>query len=103
MALNLRALFLRGRNVLAAIATVTPIRSDDALVVLFDAAIDDAELLGFIRQAEEDHDAGRLSLSTSPPVALQESAQALERRGVDWARLIEMLPSIIALIKSLRG
>lgn len=101
--MSLRDLFARAKSVLASIAPITPIKSDDALVVLIDAALADAELLGFFRQAENDHDDGKLSLTATPPVALQATVESLSAKGIDWAKLIEMLPAVIALIKSLRG
>lgn len=90
----------RVRAFLAAIAPVTPIKTDDALVVTIDAIRFDAEFLGWFKKKVDDSAAGTLSLESSPPVALQ---VVLEQRRIDWAKLLEMLPVLIQLVGIFRG
>jgi len=97
---DLRSILVQVRNAVAALAPYTQIKSDDALVVGIDAALHDAAMFGFLDQAVADSEAGKLSLVSTPPVALQ---PVVEQLKIDWAAFLEALPTILALIKSLRG
>lgn len=97
---DLRPVLIQVRNAVAALAPYTQIKSDDALVVAIDAALHDAAMFGFLEAAVKDDDAGKLSLTTTPPVALQ---PVIEEMKIDWSAFLAALPTIIALVKSLRG
>lgn len=99
-AFDLRPILIQVRNAVAAIAPYTEIKSDDALVVGIDAALHDAAMFGFLQQSVADDDAGKLSVTTTPPVAVQ---PIVEEMKIDWAAFLQALPTIISLIKALRG
>lgn len=84
---------------LAAIAPLTPIKSDDALVVLLKAIQADAELLGYVEAKADADAAGTLQIEGEPPVALQ---LALERQGLKWADFAAALPVILEIIRLAR-
>ena len=98
--LTLRYWLVKARDLLAMVAPVTPLKSDDAIVVVMTALIEDAELFGFFERAVEAEESGKLSLVGIPPVALQ---AALQARNINWGQLITFLPTIIEVIRSLRG
>lgn len=97
---TLRYWLVKARDLLAMIAPVTPLKSDDAIVVVMTALIEDAELFGFFENAVEAEESGRLSLAGEPPVAIQ---AALQARKINWAQVLAFLPTIIEVIRSLRG
>ena len=97
---TLRYWLIKARDLLAMVAPVTPLKSDDAIVHVMTALIEDAELFGFFEKAVDDEDSGKLSLVGIPPVALQ---AALQARNIDWQKLLTYLPTIIEIIRSLRG
>lgn len=96
MSFDLRAALTKLRNVLAAVAPITPLKTDDELVVFIDAILADAELFGFVAKKVDDHNSGTLQLTAAPPSNV---AQALERHKIDWARLVELLPTLITVVK----
>lgn len=97
---TLRYWLIKARDLLAMVAPVTPLKSDDAIAHVMTALIEDAELFGFFEKAVDDEDSGKLSLVGIPPVALQ---AALQARNIDWQKLLTYLPTIIEIIRSLRG
>lgn len=98
--MSIRALLEKARSFLAAIAPITPLKTDDELPGLIDAILADASLLGWFEAKVAASDAGVLSLESTPPVALQ---VVLEQRKINWSRLIELLPAIIQVIGVLKG
>ena len=98
--MSIRLALEKARSFLAALAPITPIKSDDALVVVIDALLADAGLFGWFEGKVADNVGGVLSLESTPPIALQVT---LEARKIDWAKLIEMVPTIISLLKLFRG
>lgn len=98
MKFDLRALLLKARNVIAAIAPVTPMKMDDELPALIDAFLSDAELMGWLEVQHVGHVPGRVSLPLKPPVAVQ---AALERRKINLAKLPELLSAIFAIVNAL--
>lgn len=93
--MEFRAILTKIRSLLAMLAPVTPIKLDDALVVLIDAALADANVFGWLK-AKAEQPAGTLSLEAEPPVALQ---QTLELRGLKWGQVLAMLPQILEIIR----
>jgi hypothetical protein len=88
------------RAFLVAAAPLTPIKSDDAAIVVIDALLHDGRLFGWFGTKVAEDDNGVLSLESTPPVALQ---VVLEQRQIDWAKLLEFLPTIITLVRMFRG
>jgi hypothetical protein len=98
--LNLVQVLTKARGVLAAVAPLTPIKSDDAFLALLDAVLEDAELFGYVHQKVNDEADGKLSLESTPPVAIQ---GALEQRGIAFKQLLDAIPVIISLWKLFRA
>lgn len=98
--MSLRSLLVKARAFIAAIAPVTPLKTDDELPGLIDALLADAALFGWFEDKVAASDSGVLSIESTPPVALQ---MVLEQRKVNWSRLIELLPAIIQVISVLKG
>lgn len=99
MAFDLRLLLTKARAVLSRLAPITPIKTDDALVVLIDAALEDATVFGWLK-AKAEQPEGTLNLEADPPVALQ---GALELRGLQWTSVVEVAPHLIAILRILGG
>lgn len=98
--INLKYLLVKARDILALVAPVTPLKTDDAIVAVMTALIEDATLFGYFEKAVDAEDSGKLSLVGEPPVALQ---TALEDRKLDWGKLLTYLPTIIEIIRAMRG
>lgn len=99
--LNLVQVLTKARGVLAAVAPITPLKSDDALVTLLDAILADATLFGWVENKVINAPAdGALSLEASPPVAIQ---AALEAKKIPWQQLVDALPVIIQIWRMFRG
>lgn len=98
--LNLVQVLTKARGVLAAVAGITPIKTDDAFVALLDAFLADATLLGWLETKVQQSDDGTLSLESTPPVAIQE---ALERHRLTFPQVLEAIPVIIQLWRMFRG
>jgi hypothetical protein len=94
---NIRPALEHARDFLAGIAPITPIKLDDALVVLIDACLSDAEMFGWLQTEYTNHTAGgyRTTLATTPPAALRAS---LEKANLPWAQIVQLLPVIFDLI-----
>lgn len=86
------------RDLLATIAPATSIKTDDALVVMIDAGIQDAALLGFIQRADEDSQEGIAIARAAGP----ELQRALDARGIDLQTFLAALPTILALVQQFR-
>lgn len=84
----------------AVIAPMTPIKTDDELPALIDAIRSDAILFGWLEAKVAADEAGVLQMEAGPS---EEMTLALNARGIDWAKLIQYLPAIIAIVKTLRG
>lgn len=97
---TIRYWLTKARDMLAAVAPITPLKTDDAIVVVMTALLEDGELFKFFDAAVDSEDSGKLSLVGEPPVALQ---AALEARKIDWQKLITFLPTIIEIVRMLRG
>lgn len=97
---TIRYWLVKARDLLAMIAPVTPLKTDDAIVQVMTAIIEDAELFKFFEASVDAEESGKLSLVGVPPVALQ---AALQARNIDWQKLITFLPTIIELVRTLRG
>lgn len=100
LSFDLRSILTRARDITAIFASHTSTKLDDALLVVLDAILADGTLFGWFESTVEADESGTLSVMTDAPVALQ---GALQARGIDWAKLVELLPVILSLIKSLRG
>lgn len=98
--LDLRSILTKVRNFLAAIAPLTPIKTDDSLVAVLDAVLVDADLFGWLSAKVDQSASGVLSLETDPPVALQ---VVLEQRSINWQQLLSALPVIIEFVRMFRG
>lgn len=92
---DLRTALARARAGLAALAPLTPLKSDDALVALIDAIIADAALFSFVERKVAARQDGTLSIEGAPPVALQ---AALELRGITWQQVLTYLPVLIEFL-----
>lgn len=97
---SLRDILAKVRSFLAVIAPMTPITLDDALIPVIDAILKDSDLFGWFSAKVDQHATGVLSLETDPPVALQAS---LERHGIKWAKLLDMLPAILEIVRMFKG
>jgi hypothetical protein len=96
--IDLRSALTKIRSFLAALAPVTPIKLDDAFVVLIDAALFDASIFGWLETKAQQPD-GTLSLEGEPPTALR---LALEMRGLNWGIVLASLPTLIQLIRDMQ-
>lgn len=97
---TIRYWLVKARDLLAAVAPITPLKTDDAIVKVMTAILEDAELFKFFDASVDAEDSGKLSLVGTPPVAIQESLQA---RNIPWDKLVTFLPTIIELVRMLRG
>lgn len=100
MSLDLRTILLRVRSFIAAIAPVTPLKTDDELPGLIDAVLADATLFGWLETKVQADADGVLQIETDPPVALQLS---LEAQALKWDRLLALLPVLLEIVRVFRG
>lgn len=98
--LDLRSALTKARGFFAAIAPITPIKTDDELPGLIDAILADAALFGWLERKTDEDLSGTLALETDPPVALQ---VVLEERALKWDRVMALLPILLELVRVLRG
>ena len=88
--------------VLAVLAEQTATQVDDELVDVL-RAIDEEGLLGSWFKGRMDADAtpeGTLRLMADPPAEITEAFKA---RGIDFQRVLELLPVIITIVRTLAG
>ena len=98
MRIDFRSALTRLRGMLAALAPITPLKLDDAFVVLIDAALADAAVFGWL-QAKAEQPEGTLSLEGEPPVALQ---AAMQLRGINWGTVLSSVPILIQILRDLQ-
>lgn len=93
-------LLVKSLAFLKTLAALTAITVDDEIVALLEAIADSPALLDWLKGKIDADAAGVLSIETDPPQALVEE---IGKRKIDWAKLIEKLPALIALVKALSG
>lgn len=98
--MDLRSILAKVRSFLFHLAPVTPIKTDDALVVMIDALLSDATLFGWFEAKVDADDSGVLSMQVGPPEAV---SLALSARSIDWSQLVALLPTLLAIVKLFRG
>jgi hypothetical protein len=94
---TIRIALKKVRDFLSYVAPITPIKTDDALVVVIDALLADVLLFGWFTVKVAEDQAGKLSLEAAEPP--QELRGPLADRRIEWKKLIEMAPTIISLVK----
>lgn len=97
----MRALLLKALAVLKVLATLTATKVDDEIVGLLEMIAAEPSIIRWFEEAVLPADAaGILSVADAPPEAIRE---AVERRKIEWAKLLQHLPALIAIFKSLAG
>jgi hypothetical protein len=99
--LNIRTALTKARAVLVVVSPITPIKTDDALIVMIDAFLADADMMGWLKAkaAAPAPADGTLSLEAEPET-LQLS---LKRNNIDFGKVMAALPILLELIRMFRG
>ena len=95
----MRGLLIKALAVLKVLATLTATKLDDEIVALLEMIAAEPEIIRWIETLVQAEEAGAMmAASDEPPQAI---AAAIERRKIDWAKLLQHLPAIIAIFKTL--
>lgn len=85
------------------LAPLTPIKSDDALLVVIDAIMHDAELFGYTVGAFDAQPIEDGPVAPLPRAQFsEETLDGLKARGITVEQVLEYLPAIIQFLKLFR-
>jgi hypothetical protein len=102
LVMDILDILLKSLSFLKTLAALTATKVDDEIVELLQAIADSPALVDWLKgliESTSDNE-GVLSLIGEPSA---EVTEALRERKIDWARLIEKLPALIALLKAFSG
>lgn len=100
MTLDFKAILAKIIPLVAFVAPLTPTTIDDEALKLLRALDASPALLDWFKGKFAQDQAGVLSIETDPPEPLVEE---LRLRDLDWGKLIEKLPALIALFRAHAG
>ena len=94
----MRTLLLHAIAVLKVIAQMTTSKIDDELVKLLEAIADEPTVLDWLTAQAAADPENMMAASDEPPAEL---AAALAAARIEWKKIIEYLPAILAILKAL--
>ena len=98
--IGFRTLFDTVRGVLSFLAGRTATQLDDNIVALLGAIADSPVLLDWLESKFNAQQEGVLSIESEPTEAI---ALELGKRGIDWSKLVALLPVIVELFGKFAG
>lgn len=90
----------KAKPLIELLVSLTPSTADDDGVKILYSILESPVLGGWFKSKVEADAAGVLSIESEPT---PEVAQELRDRKIDWSKLIEKLPALIAIFKAFAG